>query len=266
MPAAFALMANAHGPETRSKAIALFATSQLVGVAFGGSLGGFIAERFRWRASFWILGALGLLYAAPLYLFLRRLPAEIRLPAAGTPPARMADFFRLLRIPSLQVVSAFVAVATFGLYLVYTWLPTFLYDKFHLGLELSGREAALYPQAGTLAGLFFGGIASEPWRKTNPAARFWLVFIAFGFCSSMIIANQAPSAFDVVPATYRATAAGILNLVGCLVSGFAPYLGGLARGAIGIDQLMAATGACYLLMAALIAYAALRLVPRDAAA
>ena len=35
MPAAYALMANAHGPATRSKAVAIFATSQMVGVAVG---------------------------------------------------------------------------------------------------------------------------------------------------------------------------------------------------------------------------------------
>ena len=32
MPAAYALMAAAHGPETRSRAIAVFATSQMMGV------------------------------------------------------------------------------------------------------------------------------------------------------------------------------------------------------------------------------------------
>ena len=36
MPAAYALMAAAHGPETRSRALAIFGTSQLVGVAIGG--------------------------------------------------------------------------------------------------------------------------------------------------------------------------------------------------------------------------------------
>ncbi|HUS06122.1 MAG TPA: MFS transporter, partial [Bryobacteraceae bacterium] len=56
MPAAFVLMANAHGPETRSRAVAIFGTSQMVGVALGGSLSGLIAQRFDWRASFWILG------------------------------------------------------------------------------------------------------------------------------------------------------------------------------------------------------------------
>ena len=39
MPAAYALMANAHGPETRSRAVALFATSQMAGVAVGGKSG-----------------------------------------------------------------------------------------------------------------------------------------------------------------------------------------------------------------------------------
>ena len=77
MPAAYALMANAHGPATRSKAVAIFATSQMVGVAVGGSLSGFIAERLHWRASFWILGCAGLLFAFPLTRFFRRLPSRI---------------------------------------------------------------------------------------------------------------------------------------------------------------------------------------------
>jgi len=37
----YALMANAHGAATRSKAISIFGTSQLVGVAVGGSLSGY---------------------------------------------------------------------------------------------------------------------------------------------------------------------------------------------------------------------------------
>ncbi len=51
MPAAYALMATAHGPETRSRAVGIFATSQMVGVAVGGSLSGFVAEQLRVRDS-----------------------------------------------------------------------------------------------------------------------------------------------------------------------------------------------------------------------
>jgi len=50
-------------------AVAIFATSQMVGVAVGGSLSGFVAERLHWRASFWILGGAGILFAWPSALF-----------------------------------------------------------------------------------------------------------------------------------------------------------------------------------------------------
>src|SRR5437667_5685810 len=84
MPAGYALMANAHGPATRSKAISIFGTSQLVGVALGGSLSGYIAERFHWRASFFVLGLTGILFAWPMWMFLRSLPRNLRLDGAGS--------------------------------------------------------------------------------------------------------------------------------------------------------------------------------------
>ena len=65
MPAGYALIAAAHGPRTRSRAIAVFGTSQLVGVAIGGSVSALIAERFDWRVSFWLLGTIGILFAYP---------------------------------------------------------------------------------------------------------------------------------------------------------------------------------------------------------
>jgi hypothetical protein len=42
MTTGYALIANAHGPETRSKAISIFRTSQLVKMAVGGALSGYI--------------------------------------------------------------------------------------------------------------------------------------------------------------------------------------------------------------------------------
>jgi hypothetical protein len=47
------------------------------------------------------------------------------------------------------------------------------------------------------------------------------------------------------------------------VSGFAPFLGGLARRTIGVDQLMAMTGGLYAFGALLIVYAILRLFQAD---
>jgi predicted MFS family arabinose efflux permease len=288
MPAAYALMAAAHGPKTRSKAVAVFATSQLVGVAAGGSLSGFVAERLHWRASFWLLGAAGLLFTWPLRRFFHHMPAAFQsTPAAAQ--ARFTSFFGLFRIPSLRIVTAFVSIATFGLFLVYTWLPTFLYDKFHLGLGRAGFEASVYPQIGTALGLLAGGgIADRCYRRAR-ASRFWVIAaaffggapcifllgsgktlaaarfaaIGFGFFAGFIAGNQVPAAYDVVPAALRSSTVGVLNLLGALVSGFAPFLGGLARRTIGVDRLMTFTSLVYAGAGLLVVYGTLRHFARD---
>jgi predicted MFS family arabinose efflux permease len=279
MPAAYALMANAHAPETRSKAIAIFATSQMAGVAIGGSLSGYVAERFHWRVSFWLLGGAGVLLALPLWGFFRGAPRSFFRGGAAAAPA-FSGFLSLFGISSVRTVTAFVAIATFGLYLVYTWLPTFLYDKFSLGLARAGFEASVYPQIGTALGLLAGGFVADHYYSRVKASRYWVVLaafvaggpcivlvgnssslhatrlaaISFGFCAGLIAANQAAAAFDVVPASLRASTVGVLNFLGAGVSGFAPFLGGLARRTIGVGALMTFTGGVYALGAVLILY------------
>lgn len=288
MPAAFALMAAAHPPETRSKAISIFATSQMLGVAAGGSLSGWLAEKYHWRIAFWALGTAGILFSIPLWRFLRSVPASFLSRGSAEAPD-FRSFLALFLIPSLRVVGVFVAVATFGLFLVYTWLPTFLHDKFSLGLAKAGFEASVYPQIGTAFGLLVGGFLADRLYNRSHAARFWIIVtafffagpsifllghlptldtariaaIAFGFFSGFISGNQAASAFDVVPAGYRASAIGVLNLLGASVSGFAPFLGGLARRTVGVDQVMVLTGVLYLLTGVFVIYGIVRYFQRD---
>lgn len=288
MPAAFALMANAHGPETRSRAISTFATSQMLGVAIGGSLSGWLAEKFHWRFAFWALGTVGLLFAIPLWRFLQSTPESFHR-RGNESRADASSFLKLFANKSLRIVTGFVAIATFGLYLVYTWLPTFFHDKFALGLARAGFEASVYPQMGTLAGLVIGGAAADRTYKKTPAARFWIILfafctagpcifllghvstlesariaaMAFGFFTGFISGNQAAATFDVVPAGYRASAIGVLNLLGASVSGFAPFLGGMARKTIGVDSLMMLTSGLYLITGCFVLFGILRYFQAD---
>jgi predicted MFS family arabinose efflux permease len=290
MPAAYALMANAHGPETRSRAIAIFATSQMVGVAAGGSASGYLAEQLNWRFSFWMLGAAGILFSLPLWRFFRSLPWEIRegnRNSQATPPSR--NFGRLLSIPTLLATTLFIAMGNFGVFLVYTWLPTFLYDKFSLGLARAGFEASVYPQIGTVVGLIAGGtLADRLYLRWKPA-RFWIVVIAFlaaapcmyligssstlamtriaavgfGVFAGFIIGNQAAAAFEVVPAPLRATTIGITNFVGAAASGFAPFLGGVARNTFGVHHIMTLTAVVFVCTAIILALVTARCFERD---
>ncbi len=85
----------------------------------------------------------------------------------------------------------------------------------------------------------------------------------FGCSAGFIVANQAPSAFAVVTASQRASAIGVLNLVGATVSGFAPFLGGMVRKTIGVGQLMLYTSENYMATGGLVLYAIPRHFERD---
>ncbi|MBM3724878.1 MAG: MFS transporter [Acidobacteria bacterium] len=288
-PAAAAMLGNAHGPATRSKAIAIFATSQLVGVAFGGSISGYIAEQSSWRASFWVLGAAGIIFALPLWIFLSRLPDHLRMDKPEAGGASWGEFFQLFTIPSLRVVTLYVTVATFSLFLVYSWLATYLHDRFGLSLSQAGVEASLYPQIGNALGLLLGGALADRLTRRTHAARFWVImtglFLAapaiywlgstttvletrfaamtFTFFHGFIVANQVASAYDVVPPSLRASTVGVLNFIGATIAGFGPFLGGLARRTIGVDQLLQITAILLAAAGCVTIYAIRRMVDRD---
>ena len=276
VPAAFAMLAAAYEPQMRSRAIAVFSSSQIAGVAFGGTLSGFLAERLSWRASFWVTGTLGLLYAGVLRLFLRRTPAAEAVEAVKTPRAELTSFFSLLRVPVVRVISIFSAASTFGLFLVYAWLPTMLFDRFHLDLTRAGFEASIYPQISSVLGMLAGGFAGDKLAAKRPGARISTVTVsllcaapcllllctaptlaatrfavmAFTFFTAIGSTNQVPTMYDVVPASERSSSVGLLNLIGAVASGFGPFFGGLARQLMGFDRLLRITAAGYILTAA----------------
>jgi predicted MFS family arabinose efflux permease len=216
-------------------------------------------------------------------------PASFERSAAAREAPDFRSFLDLFRIPTLRVVLVFVSMGTFALFLVYTWLPTFLYDKFSLGMARAGFEASVYPQIGTALGLITGGWLADRLYRRVKAARYWVVALAFagaapclyltaisstlsatrlavmgfGFFKGFTAANQAAAAFDVVPQALRATSIGVLNFVGAGVSGFAPFLGGLARRTIGVERVMSFTASLFVGTGLLVVYGTLRHFRRD---
>jgi len=279
MPAAVALLAVAHPPEGRSRAIGVYSTAQLAGVVMGGWYGGWMAQHDHWRWAFYSLGVAGILYAVPYGGLLRRTCDEP--PAVARREWSMATLFR---VPSYGALCLVFPMFCFSLWLVYTWLPAYFHDRFRLELGDAGLAATAYAQAATLAGMLLGGFCADRMYRRTKAARFWLLLAGlvlvgpslylvaradsfelakasaagFGFGCGLFMANIFPSAFDVVPDSVRASAVGGLNLIAGLVSGFAPLLGGEFRRTLGIPGLMTiASGFC--LLGAVILIAGIRL-------
>ena len=286
-PAAVALTANAHPPQRRSRAISTFDTAQLAGVVAGGWYGGFMAEAYHWRWAFYSLGIVGMLYAVPYFRFLARAGEK------GIQETRQSQttfaISALVRVPTYLILCVVFPAFTFLLWLLYTWLPSFLYQKFSLGLADAGFTATVYLQSATLVGLLSGGYLADRLYVRTRASRLWLLClgltlsapcahlignsdslnvvkiaaVAFGLGSGVFIANLMVSSFEVVPANTRASAVGVLNLVGAFMSGFGALLGGMWRETIGLESLITCAAIACLAAALLLAVAIKRYFPRD---
>jgi predicted MFS family arabinose efflux permease len=287
MPTAVALTANAHAPERRSRAIAALTTAQIAGTVAGSWFGGWMADRGEWRAAFFLMGAVGVLYALPYFLFLRGIdeaPRSAARPSSGGFPAVI-----LTKIPTFLVLCLVFPVFVFGLWLLYGWLPTFLREKFALTQADAAFNATVYLQATTAVGLLGGGVLADVLYRRTKASRLWLMTASlvlcapclhylgssdtlmatrlaaagFGLFSGLLMGNIFPAAFEVVPADTRASAVGILNFFGAVMSGFAALFGGLWKASLGIDRLLSITALAYLAAGLALVFGIKRLFPRD---
>jgi MFS family permease len=290
MPAAIALTADATPADKRSRAVSILTTAQIAGSVAGAWFGGWMAGRGQWRGAFFSLGIVGIVYALPYFRFLRTL-GESGEKQAKDESVKRIRFSELASVPTYRVLCFAFPVFVFGLWMLYSWIPTYLQEKFALSSADAGFHASAYLQTGTLAGLFLGGYLADRLTRVTSAARLWLLvaslalcapclhgigaggslfatsvaLAAFGLFGGFLVGNIFPAAFDVVPSGARASAVGILNFFGSMLSGFAPLAVGEWKKTIGIERMLSGTGIAYFVAAVVLSWAILRRFPADRA-
>ncbi len=264
VPAALSLIAGVHGPTTRSRALGIHATAQLAGIVAGGWWGGWAADRIGWRHGFAWMGLAGILYAVVLSLPLRRLPRS-----RSATEHHDASPSQVLRSTCyLALLAVFFAFCVM-LWMVYAWLPDFLYERFRLSMTESGLAATLYLQTSTAAGVLLGTSTVDRWATRVPTIRLYLAgagvlcsapFAAlalsshslmllkvaaagFGLFGGCFMGMLYPAAYDVVDHRSYGFAVGVLNVFGGFAGGSAIFLAGLWKASIGIGALMNAAAA-----------------------
>jgi MFS family permease len=270
-PASTALISDYHDARTRSRALGVHQTSVYVGTIGGGFFAGLIAQHYGWRASFVVFGGLGMLLGLVLTGALREAPATAATLRTRAPAVPMTgSLFCLL--------GAFMC-ANFGAVVLLSWMPTYLFDHFHMNLAMAGLTATAFVQLASMAGAPIGGWWADRWRRRTPRGRIAVQaigmiagapFIAvcgltasvgalvvaltcWGFFKGLYDANIFASAFDLVPAGTRGRTAGIMNLVGWLAGGgSAPVVVGLIAERSSLGAAMALTSIVYVASAALL--------------
>jgi len=294
-PASMSLISDYHGRDTRSRAMGLHQTSVYIGTIGGGFFAGLIGQYYGWRLSFVVFGSIGILLGLMLQRFLIEPPrgaAEIAVGGHGA--LSIASFLRLVaRTPTVVCLLGAFMCANFVAVVLLSWMPKFLYDKFHMGLAMSGLTATLFVQLASLAGAPVGGWLADAWRRRSPRGRLAVqclgvlggapfvalcgltssvtVLIAaltlWGFFKGLYDANIFASVYDVVPPEARGTAAGFMNAIGWLAGGgSAPLVIGIVAERSSLGVAIALASAVYVAAALFLGVGAAFFVARDAAA
>jgi predicted MFS family arabinose efflux permease len=270
LPAGLALIADYHGPKTRSRATGLHYTGGYIGMVLGGFAGGYFGQRYGWRPVFVVLGVIGLIYT--LWIF-----ATMRDPAPpdseGSEPAGETGNFaasigELLRTPGYVTLTLVFTIVGICNWMVYTWMPMYLYEHFHLTLAQAGFAATFYLQAGSLGGTALGGWLADRWSRVNPRGRqltqaigllaaapflfltgiagapavLYIGLTVFGIGRGFYDCNCMPVLCQIARPALRGSGFGVFNCASCIAGGLAAVGAGALKSTIGLGGSLAATG------------------------
>jgi predicted MFS family arabinose efflux permease len=245
-----------------------------------------VGQYYGWRWSFLLFGFSGWLFAAVVAMFLkepvRGLSEQQAAASPVAPGSLLYEIKALLARPVVRLLIFTFVGANFVAVVFLTWMPSFLYGKFHMSLSMAGLSGTLYLQLSSVVGVLCGGLLADLLAGRLAGGRMltqalglflgipflfyagWaasvtgvvLGMIGFGFCKGIYDANIFASLYDVVAVRQRGTAAGMLNSLGWLGAGFAPIAIALAANRYGMGASISATAFVYCLSGVLILLAA----------
>ncbi len=257
IPAGLSLIADYHTSKTRSLAVGIHMTGLYMGQALGG-FGATIADRFSWQTAFHSFGIIGMVYSVLLILFLRekKSASSIETPVNSTIRKTDVPLFKglalLLSNISFWIILFFFAVPSLPGWGIKNWLPTLFADSLDIDMAKAGPLSTITIAASSFLGVIFGGILSDRWVQKNLRGRIYTSAIGlgltipallllgfgdslfsvigaafcFGFGFGMFDANNMPILCQFVSSKYRATAYGLMNMVGVFAGAFiTDYLG-----------------------------------------
>ncbi len=289
MPTAQALVADVHNAATRAKASGLFQAGSYVGIFLAGLPAAAVATHFGWRIMLVLSGMLGLVLAAVMWRYLpdqRQTAVE-----AASPPVSVREAVALLRMPSLVLITAAFALTGIAFWVLFTYLPLFVYERYHVSLETAAFQATFYMQVSAMLLMPALGAASDAWTRRDPRNRFLACglvsliglpallavglgshpavlitgLIAFGAVMAGTDASWMPMLCNITQPRQRATAYGILNTCATLAGGTAAMVTALIMKRVGLGIVISSLAALFLILGTLVIVAGVRYLKRDAA-
>lgn len=256
IPSALSLIADWHEGKSRSLAIGIHMTGLYVGQAVGG-FGATIAATFSWHSTFYWFGIIGIAYSVVLALLLHDKPKAAAAVAASPNPATLMkkeSVWRGLSVVlstwAFWVILIYFAVPSLPGWATKNWLPTLFEKNLGLDMALAGPMSTITIAASSFVGVLLGGVLSDKWVLRNIRGRIYtsaiglgmtipaLVLLGFGHSVVAVVgagmlfgigfgmfdANNMPILCQIISAKYRATAYGVMNMVGVFAGAAVTHL------------------------------------------
>jgi predicted MFS family arabinose efflux permease len=189
-PTAHSLLADYFPREKRATALAIYSMGISIGTLLGFAVGGMVAQKYGWRASFLVSGLPGLVFAVLAILTLREPRSQLTRDARASADASshislLMVFSALEKRPTFWLFSFAGAFFSFVSYAQSQFLTPFFLRNHASEITALAAQFNMAPKAGaaplafiSLAlglaagiggafGSWFGGVAADKWGATN---------------------------------------------------------------------------------------------------
>ena len=255
IPAGLSLIADYHTGKSRSLAVGIHMTGLYTGQAIGG-FGATVADAFSWHTTFHWFGIIGITYAVILMLFLHDKKTEI-LPTEklqANPQKEKESVFTslksLLTNVAFWVILLYFAAPSLPGWATKNWLPTLFAENLDLPMSQAGPISTITIAVSSFIGVLIGGPLSDKWVQKNLRGRVYtgaiglgltipsLLLLGFGHNLVAVVGagllfgigygifdtNNMPILCQFVSHKQRATAYGVMNMIGVSAGAFITHL------------------------------------------
>ena len=259
MPPCNTSLISQYHDETRGTAFSIYQTAIYVGIVVCSVVSGYLAQLGEggWRYAFWIFGAIAVLWAVVIAVFLKDTPQAASGNKVGLDSVKEA-LQAFLKKPSSLILMAGLGCYFFVTYAFKVWAPIFMIRSFP---EMETTQAVFHGVFWFYLGAFFGvtlgGRLSDALKVRRPGVRFEVEFVGlalcipfilmmafvhslplmivailmFGFATGVYDSNIYAALFDVINPRFRAVGTGLFGCGGCIVGAFGPTAMGLLNDA-----------------------------------
>ena len=289
-PPSFSLISQHHDSHTRSTAMALFQAALYLGIILSSLFAGRLAEMGEggWRWAFWIVGGVGILWAAALAVCLRNTPQPVA-EGEAKPSVREA-FLALLRKPTAILIAVAFGMFMYAQLGIRLWMPMFMVREFgDVGVARAAFHSVVWLNLGALGGSILTARLVDRFGFARPRIRLevsaaalvaavlpvvWLSRVSdfTGCCAALGVlgvvigvydAAHYPAMFDCIVPRYRSATTGLTGCWAFVFGSAAPAVLGWMSGSLSLRTGFLSLSVFYLVGAAVLLPALIWFFKRD---